>query len=189
MVAGLQNKPITFLFSDVQIVFESMVEDINNILNSGDIPGLYANEEEDSIMNACRSECTKKRIPATKINIFDQYLLRVRNNTHVAFCMSPIGEAFRTRLRMFPSLVNCCTIDWFMPWPEEALKSVAMDKMTVKDMGLKEHLNSVVDMFKVVHQVVERQSELFLKTRRRNYVTPTSYLELCRHTSYLTCTA
>ena len=49
--------------------------------------------------------------------------------------MSPIGEAFRTRLRMFPSLVNCCTIDWFMPWPEEALKSVAMDKMTVKRYG------------------------------------------------------
>ena len=41
--------PSAFFFSDVQIVFESMVEDINNILNSGDIPGLYANEEEDSI--------------------------------------------------------------------------------------------------------------------------------------------
>lgn len=26
---------------------------------------------------------------------------------------------------MFPSLVNCCTIDWFSEWPEEALFSVA----------------------------------------------------------------
>ena len=93
--------------------------------------------------------------------------------------MSPIGEAFRTRLRMFPSLVNCCTIDWFMPWPEEALKSVAMDKMTVKDMGLGYHLDNVVDMFKVVHQVVEKRSVDYLKELgRRNYVTPTSYLEL-----------
>jgi dynein heavy chain len=179
MIAGLQNKPITFLFSDVQIVFESMVEDINNILNSGDIPGIYAGDEEDQIMNACRNECQKKRIAATKINIFAQYLLRVRKNIHVCLCMSPIGEAFRTRLRMFPSLVNCCTIDWFMPWPEEALRSVAMDKMTVKDMGLGEHLSSVVDMFKVVHQVVEQRSEDFLNMLgRRNYVTPTSYLEL-----------
>jgi dynein heavy chain, axonemal len=39
--------------------------------------------------------------------------------------MSPLGEAFRTRLRMFPSLVNCCAIDWFMEWPDEALESVA----------------------------------------------------------------
>jgi P-loop containing dynein motor region D4 len=26
---------------------------------------------------------------------------------------------------MFPSLVNCCAIDWFMEWPDEALESVA----------------------------------------------------------------
>lgn len=39
--------------------------------------------------------------------------------------MSPVGEAFRRRLRTFPALVNCTTIDWFLPWPEEALKSTA----------------------------------------------------------------
>lgn len=39
--------------------------------------------------------------------------------------MSPIGDDFKRRLRMFPSLVNCCAIDWFLPWPEEALNSVA----------------------------------------------------------------
>jgi hypothetical protein len=38
---------------------------------------------------------------------------------------SPIGEVFRARLRQFPSLVTCCTIDWFSAWPEEALQSVA----------------------------------------------------------------
>ena len=39
--------------------------------------------------------------------------------------MSPIGEDFKRRLRMFPSLVNCCAIDWFLAWPQEALSSVA----------------------------------------------------------------
>ncbi len=39
--------------------------------------------------------------------------------------MSPVGNAFRERLRKFPSLVNCCTIDWFSEWPADALKSVA----------------------------------------------------------------
>lgn len=32
---------------------------------------------------------------------------------------------FRARLRQFPSLVTCCTIDWFNAWPEEALQAVA----------------------------------------------------------------
>lgn len=42
------------------------------------------------------------------------------------FIASPLGEIFRARLRQFPALVNCCTIDWFSAWPAEALKSVAL---------------------------------------------------------------
>ena len=43
----------------------------------------------------------------------------------IIITFSPIGEIFRSRLRQFPSLVTCCTIDWFSEWPNEALKSVA----------------------------------------------------------------
>lgn len=39
--------------------------------------------------------------------------------------MSPIGESFRNRTRMYPGLVNCTTIDWFQPWPADALVEVA----------------------------------------------------------------
>jgi dynein heavy chain len=39
--------------------------------------------------------------------------------------MSPEGEAFRKRILTFPGLVNCTTIDWFLPWPEDALRSTA----------------------------------------------------------------
>lgn len=31
--------------------------------------------------------------------------------------MSPLDHRFATRLRMFPSLINCSTIDWFTEWP------------------------------------------------------------------------
>lgn len=49
--------------------------------------------------------------------------------------MSPVGEAFRRRLRTFPALVNCTTIDWFLPWPEEALRSTA-DTVFIKDLKI-----------------------------------------------------
>jgi dynein heavy chain len=50
---------------------------------------------------------------------------KCRENLHLVLAFSPIGESFRSRLRVFPSLVNCTTIDWFLPWPEEALRSTA----------------------------------------------------------------
>ena len=39
--------------------------------------------------------------------------------------MSPVGEQLRVRCRKFPSLINCCSLDWFPNWPKEALLEVA----------------------------------------------------------------
>ena len=39
--------------------------------------------------------------------------------------MSSEGDAFRNQCRMFPALVNCCTIDWFNMWPRDALLNVS----------------------------------------------------------------
>ncbi|CAN0235450.1 unnamed protein product, partial [Laminaria digitata] len=78
-----------------------------------------------------------------------QYINRVRTNIHIVLCMSPLGEAFRTRLRMFPSIVNCCTIDWFMEWPDEALKSVATRSLAESKLNLGVNEPKVVE---VMHQ-------------------------------------
>ena len=45
--------------------------------------------------------------------MFAFFVNRVKENLHIIIAFSPIGDAFRNRLRQFPSLINCCTIDWF----------------------------------------------------------------------------
>lgn len=40
-LAGESNKQTIFLLSDTQIQWEGMVEDISNLLNTGDIPNLF----------------------------------------------------------------------------------------------------------------------------------------------------
>lgn len=39
--AGRDNNPTVFLFTDSQIKEETFVEDINNLLNTGEVPNLF----------------------------------------------------------------------------------------------------------------------------------------------------
>ncbi|XP_076826201.1 dynein axonemal heavy chain 1-like isoform X3 [Clavelina lepadiformis] len=180
--AGLQNQLITFLFSDTQIKSESFLEDLNNILNSGDVPNIYGFDDQDNIFNAMKPIVMDQGLPPTKSNLFNAFTKRVRANLHTIVCMSPIGEVFRARLRMFPSLITCCTIDWFSEWPDEALQSVAytfLGEITHIDTSDEKLMKGMVDMCVIFHQSVAAQSKRFLvEMSRHNYVTPTSYLEL-----------
>jgi dynein heavy chain len=81
---------------------------------------------------------------------------------------------------MFPSLVNCCTLDWFSEWPEEALIGVGKGAITDtdEDLGINDNVDQMVSMFKNIHKSVEKISIRFLsELRRPTYVTPTSFLE------------
>ena len=88
------------------------MEDLNNILNSGDVPNIYAPEELENIFKLMKPIIQEQNQTPSKTNMFALYTRRVRSALHVVLTMSPIGESFRARLRQFPALVNCCTIDW-----------------------------------------------------------------------------
>ncbi|KXJ23624.1 Dynein heavy chain 3, axonemal [Exaiptasia diaphana] len=129
--------------------------------------------------NEWREDLKKgKKIDATPLAMYNYFIERVRSNLHVVLAMSPIGDAFRNRLRMFPSLINCCTIDWFQAWPEDALEMVANKFLEEVDMS-DDIRKQCVFMCQYFHESVRTLSENFYSMlRRRNYVTPTSYLEL-----------
>lgn len=58
--------------------------------------------------------------------VFNYFINRCKQNLHICLCFSPIGSTFRNRLRLYPSMVSCCTIDWFEDWPIDALEMVAL---------------------------------------------------------------
>ncbi|CAH8511378.1 unnamed protein product [Dicrocoelium dendriticum] len=181
LTAGIDDNPVIFLFSDTQIKSESFLEDINNILNAGDVPNIYSLDDLDKIYDAMKSIVSERGLQPTKTNLFNCYTKRVRDNLHTVITMSPLGEVFRARLRQFPALVNCCTIDWFSEWPSEALESVAlrilrqMTDLDVHESVLEALVKTCIDL----HQSVMHHTELMKQElNRHNYVTPTSFLEL-----------
>ncbi|CAH2227625.1 jg354 [Pararge aegeria aegeria] len=103
--AGAENRGIVFLFSDAQIKMESFLEDLNNILSSGDVPNIYEAEDLDSIFMSVRHAVMEMNLPATKANLFACYQKRVRSNLHIVVVMSPVGEV-RVLCEIFASSIQ-----------------------------------------------------------------------------------
>ena len=104
---------------------ESFLEDINCILNSGEVPDLFDSEERDGIRMDLKQAASEADIPDTQESVYQFFIHRVRQNLHVVLTMSPAGGKFRQRCRMNPALINCCTIDWYDEWEDEAMLNVA----------------------------------------------------------------
>lgn len=63
--AGCDGKPITFFLSDNQISDEGFVEDINMLLNTGDIPNLFQFEDRAEILDKI-SNVTQEQVSYTE---------------------------------------------------------------------------------------------------------------------------
>ncbi|CAF0823905.1 unnamed protein product [Adineta steineri] len=182
-MSGAQNKPTVFLLTDSQIKDERFLEDIDSLLNTGEVPNLFAADERGEIMEAVAGQAAASQTDGDKnadfgpLALFQFFINRVRDNLHIVLAFSPIGDAFRSRLRQFPSLINCCTLDWFQAWPEDALERVAkkyLEQVDIKDS----EKDACVDIVKYFHTSTQKLSEKFYqKLQRYNYVTPTSYLQ------------
>lgn len=49
IIAGVENKPSSFLFNDTQIREEQFLEIVNNMLSTGEITNLYKNDELEDV--------------------------------------------------------------------------------------------------------------------------------------------
>ncbi|XP_055269255.1 dynein axonemal heavy chain 12 [Moschus berezovskii] len=177
---GMKGQKTVFLITDTQIKEEAFLEDIDSLLNTGEVPNIFAADEKQEVMEGVRpaAQVGNKHGELSPLALFAFFVNRCKENLHVVVAFSPIGDAFRNRLRQFPSLINCCTIDWFQPWPEDALERVAvkfLETLELTDIERQE----IVPICKHFHTSIMELSERFLQELgRHNYVTATSYLEL-----------
>ncbi|KAL2735253.1 dynein axonemal heavy chain 2 [Vespula squamosa] len=201
-ITGVENKPTSFLFNDTQVAEEQFLEIVNNMLSTGEVANLYKTDEMEDIKNRLTKEATKAGIIPSTESIYFFLIERVRANMHVILCMSPIGDAFRNRLRQYPSLINCTTIDWFLEWPKEALLEVGnkflmnlnltltitgenkveprQSATAIPILPLQDRMREgIASTFASIQSMVSRFStRMANEMKRYNYVTPTNFLEL-----------
>jgi len=115
--------------TDAEVKSESFLEAINSMLATGEIPGLLGKEDKDLIPVQCKNiymkEVGQKGEDPPPSVLWQYFLNRVKDNLHMVLAFSPVNAKFRERAQKFPTVFSGCSIDWFLPWPEEALISVS----------------------------------------------------------------
>eukprot|EP00958_Prasinococcus_capsulatus_P027403 scaffold5502_cov390-Prasinococcus_capsulatus_cf.AAC.6 len=172
---GVENKKVMFLFTDSHVAEEGFLELINNMLTSGMVTALFTDEEKEKLVNP--EEVAGSNVGTSKEECWNHFVDKCRNNLHIVLAMSPVGDTLRTRCRNFPGMVNNTVIDWFTPWPSEALHSVA--RAFLQDIELPNASRGpILEHMVLVHTSVRDFSQDFeTQLRRHNYVTPKNYLD------------
>lgn len=159
---------------------------INSILASGWISGLFPKDEIDGMLGNLRNEAKSCGIPDNPEAMLQFLIGRVRTNLHVILCFSPVGDLFRVRARRFPALIMSTAIDFFHPWPREALISVAFKFLEEVELPSADIRSNLAVHMAEEHLSVTDRSKKYLETQGRfNYVTPKSYLELIGFYKYM----
>lgn len=181
IATGQESKKLVFFLRDSDIIQESFLESINNILNTGYFPNLFSPDEISGINESLKMN--KKYAQLTDQQRWEIFLSNVKRNLHIVMCMFPHGEVMRSRIRQFPALINCCTIDWFTEWPSDALNAVAEHFLHNKSIAdTLEKRKSVIACCVYFHETVRELSEKYFEEYKRyNYVTPTNYLHLLKN--------
>ncbi|XP_039357486.1 dynein heavy chain 17, axonemal isoform X15 [Mauremys reevesii] len=176
--AAVKNTPTVFLMTDSQVAEEQFLVLINDLLASGEIPGLFQDDEVENIIGAMRPQVKSLGMQDTRENCWKFFIDKVRRQLKVILCFSPVGSTLRVRARKFPAVVNCTAIDWFHEWPEDALVSVS-GRFLEETEGIEPEVKISISQFmSYVHKTVNEMSKVYLATERRyNYTTPKTFLE------------
>lgn len=170
--------------TDAEIKSETFLEAINSMLATGEIPGLIPKDERDVFALECKNLYINeiaggnKSVDPSILELWTFFIKRVKDELHMVLAFSPVGNKFRERSQKFPSLFSQCFIDWFLPWPEDALVAVShkfldefkMDTKTSIKQELEKHMGKCHDLVTEVCEIY------FQRMRRYVYVTPKSYL-------------
>ena len=155
-LTGCDLKRSTFLLTDNQLKHSFMLEDVNNLINQYEIPGLFGADDKILMNEKVRINAKKEGNfnlynNGTPEQILEFFINKVQQNLHIILAMSPTGHTLGERIRNFPSLVNCCTLDWFNRWPVQALNAVAMKMMeeTPFDDEQKERIVKATEIFHI----------------------------------------
>ncbi|KAI4474528.1 hypothetical protein M0802_015568 [Mischocyttarus mexicanus] len=174
---GESQQNCTFYLAERQLK-NIFLRDVNSLLNTGELPGLFTTEEKLSIITTMRIYAQKGDSNA-EIDIsavMDYFIEQCKNNLHFVLGFNPINSTMRKYFYLYPNLIKYCTINYYDKWPEDALVEIA--KVHIEIIDIPENIkNSVIKACIQFHNDAKINSSMYLKDNGiQTYVTNSAFL-------------
>ncbi|KAG2385509.1 hypothetical protein C9374_003324 [Naegleria lovaniensis] len=143
-----QNEKVCLLLEDHNMRELALLEYVNSLLSSGEIPGLFSKEELEIILSTIRDEGNQ---PSTAYNSF---IKRVTNNLRVILVMDPDNKDFDLKCRSNPAIFTKCSIIWKDSWSSEGIQQIPkmiVDENDLKSLSLKS--DEFLQLFVHIHDI------------------------------------
>jgi len=181
-LTGIEKTPTVFFLGDEQMRNAQFSEDVNSLLTIGEVPNLYAKKGKNNELMAKLRE--NIQLHSKKSITSDDEALEIlkeqsRKNLRMIILLNPTMNEFRQYLSKFPSIVKQTSIDWFLPWPQETLETVAQQYLNTEAEITEAEREGIIKVCIDMHErVILLAKEYENKTGFHYYITPTHYLEL-----------
>nr|XP_018914608.1 PREDICTED: dynein heavy chain 7, axonemal-like [Bemisia tabaci] len=180
--ASASDAHVVLLMEEAQILEESMVEDVCNVLTFGEVPNLFALDEKMDLCERIRSLDRKRdkvlQSDGSTVALYNFFLQTVREQLHIMIALNPTDKRFRQRLRKYPALVNCCAINWFHIWANDSLSAIGQKLISSADL-IKEERDICVEACKHFHSsTLDLAHEAQILYNQIIHVTSVSFVEL-----------
>ncbi|KAF5283232.1 hypothetical protein FQA39_LY17379 [Lamprigera yunnana] len=163
--AALEDKE-TYLLLEDNIFNGTLIDMVNSLLSSGEIPGLYTVSELDSLVVGLKELMEQENHEGT---LTDFFIKRVKKRLHLIVCIESNNSNFSDIIGNCPTLHTKCSVIWISEWSTDTLD--AMPKMLIekwnKDNAAKKDLE-IANGFSKIHSMV--QSNIKTPSRYTSFI-------------------
>ncbi|EAN79214.1 dynein heavy chain, putative [Trypanosoma brucei brucei TREU927] len=124
--ATTQNERLVLMLEDHNIVDETFLEMINSLVSSGEVPGLFTQEEVETMCASLREDAANDGYMGS---IASFYLQRLRRNLRIALVMDNCHPLFLVRLQSNPGLISNCDLLWMGAWSNDATRNICKKRL------------------------------------------------------------
>ena len=156
-IVVLENRVTVFIIEIYHIVIPEIMEYINSLLCSGEVPSLLNKEEQEVFLGQIASEFKEQNEYKT---LYDFYTHRIRKNLKICILLDYDDKEFNNIILNNPAIVTHCNVVWFNKPTNrylseiinEQLRSsfVAMIKNSlVEKTEIKVYVQALVDFYNI----------------------------------------